>query len=174
MMESKMDRDARLNKESQEKMPGAAQAQRENADVKVKVTFGGAEDRPAAFAIVHVFQKGMPHPKGLDAVIIDHRLGTDEPFGREVKQAVVDDAINFVRGQTTKFQVEEFHEEEAAGNDAGGADQGTAGSGEQSNSTQQQASSDVPRDMQVPPPADYPTPPTDSPENSGDKPAATA
>lgn len=82
---------------------------RQDGEMKVLVTY------PGGSAIVHVFQKGSPHPKGLDSVIVKSEGG----IGREERQAIQDDAINFVRGQTTKFSCEEFHEEKQ---DAGNAE----------------------------------------------------
>lgn len=144
MMESKMDRDERMAKESQEAMPESAKMARRDLEAKVRVTFGRQTEGPRSWAVVHVFQKGMPHPKGLDAVIIDSRVEGPGGISREMNQAICDDAMNFVRGQSTQFTCEEFLEpKEEAGNDAGDADPNAAGSGEQSATTGQPSAGDL-------------------------------
>jgi len=151
MMESKMDRDKRMAKEAKADMPESAKMARKDLEAKIRVTFGRQTEGPRSWAVVHVFQKGMPHPKGLDAVIIDSR--SDGGISREMNQAICDDAINFVRGQSTQFSCEEFSEEvqpandsvstDDLGNSAGAVDQNAAGSGEQSATTEQPRSNEL-------------------------------
>lgn len=105
--EPKTERDERMAKEAQKSMPEGARAMRQNLEAHVKVTFGKQTEGPKSWALVHVTQTGSPHPKGIDAKIIDSRVESREGISRDMNQAICDDAVNFVRGQKTLFSCEE-------------------------------------------------------------------
>lgn len=160
-MELKTERDERMAEESAKAMPESQKAMRKDLDGKVKVTF------PGGHAIVHVFQKGAPHPKGLDAVIIDNRVEVGTGFGREFRQEVMDDAINFARGQSTKFSVSEYHEEKKeetsnAETSSGGSESVDPQSG-QSNQSESAPQGDMVAGGDTPVQNQEPAKPSDSP-----------
>lgn len=132
-------------------MSEAAHAQRQNGEAELKVTFGQEEEGTKSYALVRVFQQGKPHPKGIDAVVVSHFVQKGTAFPRELKQEVTDAAIDFVRGKANKFSIEEF-EFSKADMDKNGTEYVPCTGEECDTNT-------VPRDMQVPPPADYPAAP---------------
>lgn len=127
--ETKTERDERMTKEAQESMPENAKMMRRNGEAKIRVTFGRQTEGPKSWALVHVFQKGSPHPKGIDAVIIDSRVETGSGISRDMNQAICDDAINFVRGQITQFSCEEMMEKEEGKPETSKAETSSDGSG---------------------------------------------
>ncbi len=117
MQESKTERDERLNNQ---KMSGAAQDQRMNQAVKLRVQIADGQA-----VVVAVTQQGQPHPKGITAVI-DHTIGPMDMSGSMVER-VKDAAINHVRGQEHEFSVSEVGEQDviAEGNESSHADTGS-------------------------------------------------
>lgn len=168
--EPKTEREENMAKQAQKDMPENAKAMRQNLEAHVKVTFGKQTEGPKSFALVHVTQEGTPHPKGIKAVIIDSRVDSREGISRDMNQAICDDAINFVRGQKTLFSCEEA---EAPVKPEDSTGENSSDGSETATESDQSQVSDVPRDMQVPPPADYPSPPSDG-EKANDSAATPA